>query len=361
MQFSKLKKLILYFLGTGVFAFLLLFQNCSLSKSRNSSESSGAGVTTHKNFSGGNGSGYDGKPFANSSETCSDGSVISSRILVTTSSAFMVRNHCQDMPLTEIPRENLDADSANENAFSYEGVNFAFERPPLQIQPLSHFYTQFSGVLNNAIPAEVYVVDIEADPANILQLKTAGKKVICTFSAGIVDDSDPDYSQFSAATKGNGTGLTGEYFVDINSTAVRILMLKRLDSLRTLNCDGVNITDLDSYLEDTGFSFTEEMQVEYNAVLSYAAHDRNLVSGFKSVPTILARLINAFDFVESTQCFSQAACQIFAAFTGVGKPAFVSEFVPLTPAMCALAKDLNISLAQQPPLFDGSVYATCPD
>jgi hypothetical protein len=322
-----------------------------------------------KRFNGGNGSGYDGKPFINNTTPCSNGQAVNSRILVTENSAFMIRQNCVDMPLTEVSRESLFASTDPENSFTFSNIKFEKELPPINIPLLTKFYTQLTGIININTQASVFIIDLfDTDTSVIQQLKNMGKKVICNFSAGIAEKWNPDYSDFTPETLGNSAG-SGERYVDINSPKVRQIILKRFDLAHSKACDGVDIDNMDSYNTNTGFSITQDQQVEFNAVLAYAAHDRSLYAGFHNAQEIIPRLVNSFDFLNADSCFDYNECAQYQAFTMQSKPAFMIQFVPtgteppgvIDLQKCDQANNLGISLSSLPTALDGSYFATCPN
>lgn len=136
-------------------------------------------------------------------------------------------------------------------------------------------------------------------------------------------------------------------------------MLKRLDLARQKGCLGVDLDNMDGYGNNTGFPITQELQIEYNSILAYAAHDRKLFAGFHNAVEIIPTLVNSFDFAYAEECFSYNECESLQPFTLNNKPTFVTEYKPLNQQMCSAAESLGISLASHSPDLDGSEYESC--
>jgi hypothetical protein len=303
---------------------------------------------------------YDGKPYYNSDLPCTDGSVISSRILVTNGQPYMVRDKCKDMVPTPLPIDEINIGSSNGSILSYSGVTYQHELGPIQIPLLSTFFTQLTGVLNFNMGTQVYVVDLfETSSADIEKLKSQGYNVICNFSAGSWEQSRPDQNEFPKESIGNTNGSPSERYLDVASPAVRSIMLRRLDLAHAKGCLGVDFDNMDGYANDTGFQISTESQIEFNSILAYAAHDRKLFAGFHNAPEIVSSLVNSFDFAYVEECFKYSECQKYSLFIENNKPTFVTEYTSYDGQLCSMAESLGLSLAFQSKNLDGSIYRNC--
>lgn len=345
-----------------IFSFLLLilFENCRYQPSSTPQENSSK-MDPALDFGTTSGQPYDGKPFYNSDEKCNDGTVISSRILVNKDKLFLVRNHCQDIAPVAINPDQVKNDGNGATlSLSYNGVSYQKELGPLQIPLLTSFYTQLTGNLNTNTGASVYVVDLfETSTTTIESLKSKGIKVVCNFSAGTWEAWAPDQNEFPKSAIGNTNGSNDERYVNIASPQVRTIMLKRLDLARQKGCLGVDMDNMDGYGNNTGFNITTRLQIEYNSILAYAAHDRKLFAGFHNAVEIIPALVNSFDFAYAEECFSYNECSSFQPFTQNNKPTFITEYKPLNNNLCSMAESLGISLSYHSSELDGSAYESC--
>jgi len=341
---------------------LTTFENCRYSSTQNSPiQNKSVENGTPLNFDNSGGQPYDGKPFYNSDEQCSDGTIISSRILLNNDKAFLVRNHCKDIQPELISNDNFKVNTlAASNNINFNGVTYQKELGPLQIPLLTPFYTQLTGTLNFNTGAKVYIVDLfETSIETIAFLKSKNISVVCNFSAGTVETWNADYSEFPSESIGNPINSSSEKYIDIRNTQVRLIMLKRLDLARAKGCLGVDMDNMDGYGNKTGFPITPQLQIEYNSILAYAAHDRRLFAGFHNAAEIVPTLVNSYDFAYVEECFSYNECESYKAFTDNNKPTFVTEYKSLSSPLCQLAETLGISLSSHDPKLDGSFYESC--
>jgi hypothetical protein len=91
--------------------------------------------------------------------------------------------------------------------------------------------------------------DSDEDPSAIAALHTAGKKVICYFSAGSYEDGRPDSGQFKASDKGKELdGWPGEYWLNTKSTNVQNIMSNRIALAAKMGCDAIDPDNVDAYV-----------------------------------------------------------------------------------------------------------------
>lgn len=108
--------------------------------------------------------------------------------------------------------------------------------------------------LNMSVPlvpdVPVWDIDLFDNTAEAMQtLRDAGKKLICYFSAGTVEDWRVDKDDFPAADR--GTPLEhwkGERYVNIRSEAVREVMRKRIRLAAEKGCDAIDPDNLDGFV-----------------------------------------------------------------------------------------------------------------
>jgi hypothetical protein len=90
--------------------------------------------------------------------------------------------------------------------------------------------------------AAVWDIDLFDNPASTMKsLKTAGKIVICYFSAGTAEDWRDDYRDFAAADLGKILPeWPNEKWVRTTSQSIRNIMAKRIKLAADKGCDAID-------------------------------------------------------------------------------------------------------------------------
>jgi hypothetical protein len=231
------------------------------------------------------------------------------------------------------------------------------------------WHWQLSGALKTNVAATIYDIDLfDVSSATISQLKGAGHKVVCYFSAGSSEDWRSDFSRFNSADKGQAMDeWPGERWIDVRSQNVRLIMAARLDLAKSKGCDGVEPDNVDGYTNSTGFPLTAQNQIDYNRFLAEEAHRRGLAIGLKNDVDQLAALEPYFDFAVNEQCHQYNECSGYAVFTSKNKPVLNAEYAAkyrnntrgARDAMCAAARQLNMRSLVLPLSLDGSYRFSC--
>jgi len=202
----------------------------------------------------------------------------------------------------------------------------------------------------------------------IAQLKAAGHKVVCYFSAGSSEDWRPDYAKFVAADKGKALdGWAGEKWLDVRSANVRAVMAGRLDLAKSKGCDGVEPDNVDGYSNSTGLPLTAQDQLDYNRYLATSAHARGLAVALKNDVDQLAALEPSFDFAVNEQCNEYSECGGYSVFTSKNKPVFNAEYKSsyannsngARDKLCAASKAAALRTLVLPLALDGSFRYSC--
>ena len=197
-------------------------------------------------------------------------------------------------------------------------------RPPVSVT----WQWQLDGEVNEGYDVDLYDIDLFDSSVELIQrLQASDKKVICYFSAGSYEDWRPDAADF--ADKDLGKTLSGwedERWLDIRSSGVRDVMLRRLDLAVEKGCDGVEPDNVDSYRTNTGFSFRANDQLNYNRFLATEAHSRGLAIGLKNDSDQARALSGDFDFAITEQCFEFSECRSYSSFINASKPVLNAEY-----------------------------------
>jgi hypothetical protein len=231
------------------------------------------------------------------------------------------------------------------------------------------WHWQLTGTLDTKVNATVLDIDLfNTDAATIAQLKAAGRKVVCYFSAGSAENWRADYALFQASDKGKGLdGWPGEYWLDTRSTTVRSVMVARLDLAKQKGCDGVEPDNVDGYSNSSGFPLTAAHQLDYNKFLATQAHARGLAVALKNDVDQVAALEPYFDFAINEQCNEYSECGVYTAFTSKNKPVFNAEYATkyakntsgARDKLCAASRAANIRTLVLPLDLDGSSRYSC--
>ncbi|RKH30404.1 hypothetical protein D7V77_02875 [Corallococcus sp. CA041A] len=209
---------------------------------------------------------------------------------------------------------------------------------------------------HNAIPtnlnAQVYVVDLfNTSTAKIQEYKTAGKKVVCYFSAGSYEDWREDANQFpqdTYCTPGENcaqsvhimgdwctAGGGCEWWLDHRKQAVRTVMTSRMQLAKNKGCDAVEPDNIDGYSHDDEISCTDQAcwgltaanQLDYNRWLATTAHSLCLGIALKNDVDQVPALADSFDFAINEECQRFNECGAYKTwFTNKNKAVFNAEY-----------------------------------
>jgi hypothetical protein len=210
---------------------------------------------------------------------------------------------------------------------------------------------------NSTIPtnlnAQVYVVDLfGTSSAKIQEYKSAGKKVVCYFSAGTYENWRGDANQFPQDTycsPGENcaqsihilgdwceSGGDCEWWLDHRKPAVRTVMEARMQLARDKGCDAVEPDNVDGYAHDSSISCTDQAcwgltasdQLAYNRWLADTAHARCLGIALKNNIDQVAQLAASFDFAINEECQKYNECGDYKTyFTSQNKAVFNAEYM----------------------------------
>ena len=188
---------------------------------------------------------------------------------------------------------------------------------------------QLSGTIDTSVDVAMFDVDLFDAPDEVLaQLRSAGRTIICYFSAGSREDWRADSGDFAASDHGAAMeGWPGETWLDVRSSNVREIMKKRLDRAVARGCDGVEPDNVDGYQNTTGFDLTAADQTDFNRFLAKEAHDRGLSVGLKNALGLVAQLEPDFDWALNEECVAHKECSELAPFLAANKAVFHVEYV----------------------------------
>jgi hypothetical protein len=227
---------------------------------------------------------------------------------------------------------------------------------------------QLVGTINQGYAVEVYDIDLFDTPAaTIAELKGAGRRVICYFSAGSSEDWRDDFGAFDEAVMGEPLDdWEGERWLDIRKDNVLEIMRARLDLAASKGCDGVEPDNVDGFANETGFSLSRDDQRAFNKYLANEAHRRGLTVGLKNCGGLAAELVTYFDFSLNEQCHEYDECAELSPFTSAAKPIFNAEYTgslasatTLAATLCPAALAESIRTLILPLDLDDSFRVSC--
>ncbi len=191
-------------------------------------------------------------------------------------------------------------------------------------------YELLNKVNNTSAGADAEVWDIDLfnnDETIISSLQSAGKRVLCYFSAGSYENWRPDKDKFHDSDMGKALrGWEGEKWLNTNSANVRKIMQARLDMAVQKRCDGVEPDNVDAYDNDSGLNLGEPDSVDYVTFLADEAHSRNLSLALKNAGNIVSSVVGIVEYCVQEQCIQFDNCGQFMPFIHANKPVFHVEY-----------------------------------
>jgi hypothetical protein len=210
--------------------------------------------------------------------------------------------------------------------------------------PGSSWQWQLSGEIDTSIEAEMYDLDLFDTPQRVIdQLHSAGRTVICYFSAGSWENWRPDAQAYPAEILGKPLeGWQDERWVDIRQVdALEPILVGRLDLAAQKDCDGVEADNVDAYANDSGFPLTAQDQLDFNRWLAGQSHARGLSIGLKNDLDQIPDLLPYFDWALNEQCFEFDECNLLLPFIQSNKAVFGVEYNLEPDQFCPEANALN--------------------
>ncbi len=220
--------------------------------------------------------------------------------------------------------------------------------------------------LNYAV--DVYDIDLFDTPVEeIEQLKSAGIKVVCYFSAGSHENWRSDAGQFDSQALGEPLAeWEGERWLDVRNDSFYPIMQARMDLAQSKGCDAVEPDNVDGFLHQTGFDFQPDDQAQYNYLLSTWAHQRGLAIGLKNDLEHVELLADHFDFAVNEECHHYNECDVLNTFTQQNKAVFNAEYdsvytgnLESRQEACRLSASLGLSTLILPLELDDEFRIEC--
>lgn len=211
----------------------------------------------------------------------------------------------------------------------------AIVEPPILSIGDSFIYDLPGAVTN--YDQKVVAIDLfDTSKADINQLKSEGKSVICYFSAGTVENWRPDAGSFPTEAVGSDMdGWEGEKWLNTIHAGVRSIMANRVKLAEEKGCQAVDPDNIDGYLHATNFDLTIADTKDYLIFLANEAHSRGLLIGMKNAAEIAGDgsnfVKNNMDFAVVEECYNYDECDQYSTFIELGRPVFAIEYTSLDP------------------------------
>lgn len=230
------------------------------------------------------------------------------------------------------------------------------------------WHWQLTGEPDLSVEAGIYDIDLmESGRVMIDRLKSAGREVVCYFSAGTLEQFRSIDSGLHADAVGNALpDWPDENWLDIRQPSVRDYVQQRLGLAAEKGCDAVEPDNVDAWVHDTGFELTREDQLAFNRWLAHAAHQQNLLVGLKNALSLIPELVDDFDFAINEQCHEYQECEALLPFVESGKVVLQVEYrdhkaeaESSLAGICADSAILGLTTLLLPPSLDHSFRYSC--
>lgn len=190
---------------------------------------------------------------------------------------------------------------------------------------------QLLGAVDRGFDVEAYDVDLfDVTDADMDALKSAGRTVICYFSAGTFEPWRSDVGHLPNNVKGGSLDppFGDELWLDTNAAAVRELVKSRLDLAVRRGCDAVEPDNVDGYQNNHRLGLNAASQLAFNRFVADEAHARGLSVGLKNDLDQLAELEPHFDWALNEECVAFDECGVYVDnFVAANKAVFHAEYV----------------------------------
>jgi len=183
---------------------------------------------------------------------------------------------------------------------------------------------------------QVITIDLNKSPELIEKLHKQGKKVICYFSGGTIenhrDDKDDYFAVDGLVVDKEGRTKFDELWLDYRREEIKPLIKRRMQRALNNKCDGIEVDCLGAYnhkivTERWENPLTKEDAYNFAKMLSKMAHEVGISIGLKNVADLAPYLVNDFDFAVVESCsMSKKICAKYENFPKSGKAVFTIHY-----------------------------------
>ncbi|OUM62831.1 glycoside hydrolase family 114 protein, partial [Piromyces sp. E2] len=182
--------------------------------------------------------------------------------------------------------------------------------------------------------AEVLEIDVNKSASLIQEYHNVGKKVICYFSGGTIEDfrdDKKDYEAVPGLVRNTYEAWDDEKWLDFRIEGIKPLIIKRMKLAVSKNCDGIEVDNVDAYQMKEVKSWTDPITREQTVVflkwLGSTAHSLGISIGLKNVNGLIDEVGQYFDFAINEDCHHyNDECRKYKNFLASGKPVFAVAY-----------------------------------
>ena len=267
---------------------------------------------------------------------------------------LLVDTRARDAASTSAGAQAGDA-TAPDSAVSTPGDSGQPEAPSGPVEQGMRLQYQLVGTADPDVAADLFVIDLfETQEDELAALKQAGKVVVAYVAAGSHEPWRPDSDDFPEAALGEALmAYPSERWLDIRNPSVRTAQTARLQRAADQGFDGVVLTSLDAYQQNTGFDLTAQDQLDYNLLLASAAKSLGLSVGLTGDWGQAEQLAPAYDFAIHINCIAAGRCADLQPYERLGRPVFDLETGSDRDSLCAQASALGLPVTLKRAGFDG--------
>lgn len=221
---------------------------------------------------------------------------------------------------------------------------------------------QLQGRIDTGVDAGVYEVDgIDTPRRTVRALHRRGRKVICYLDVGSWESYRPDARSFPRAAIGSAyEGYPDERWLDVSRLGLIAKPLqRRFEICARKGFDAVEPDNVNGWENPTGFRITPAEQLRFNRWVAGQAHRLGMAVALKNDGRQARRLVGAFDFAVTEQCFQYDECGLYRTFVRHGKAVFDAEYGLPPRAYCARAKRLRFSAIRKTDDLNAEPWTPC--
>lgn len=197
---------------------------------------------------------------------------------------------------------------------------------PLVPFQIFHF-DSFSDFLSK-IKATTRLVNLEYDQITQQVVDICHKRgiLVCAYMSASYEEWRDDAAQYPKDAKGKKMDDWDECWGNITKVSLQDFLAKRMDLVRDMGCDAIEIDNIDVAFNDVGFKVTPEQNLAAIFMLAGLAHVRGMAFMAKNTPNLCADYAQFVDgaFVESAQEYDEEGD--FDPLVAAGKPVYGLEY-----------------------------------
>lgn len=253
------------------------------------------------------------------------------------------------------------ADAATDEARDDAGTAVPSPATHTIVQPGMRLQYQLVGAIDTGADVDFFVLDLfEASADEVLALHQQGRVVAAYVAAGSHEPWRADAGDFPASALGEPLpNYPSERWLDVRDQEVRRLQTARIQLAADKGFDGVHLSSLDAYAQNSGFSLSADDQLEYARFLAQRARALGLAAGLSSAWELADQLAPSYDFAIHQGCLARGDCAELDPLRDLERPVFDLETTGTPEEICPRAAALGLAVTLKRDSFDAWLHA-CP-